>query len=60
MPAWRCESVWLSSVGSALVWEADLKEWLRQWAEEEHVTFEGMKPRQRVPHRDEKNVVCWK
>ena len=53
------DELWTAALCFPLVWEADLKEWISAWASSGQLTIEGMKPRQRVPRRNEHNVLVW-
>jgi three-Cys-motif partner protein len=53
------ESAWDLALSFPLVWDRDVKEWIRGWQEAGSLRIEGMKPRQRVPKLDEKNVLVW-
>jgi hypothetical protein len=51
------DELWEAAVTFPLVWESDLKEWLREW--KDRVRIEGMKPRQQSPRRGAGNRVVW-
>jgi len=53
------DELWTAALSFPLVWEADLKAWISAWASSGQLTIEGMKPRQRVPRRNEHNVLVW-
>jgi three-Cys-motif partner protein len=53
------DDVWACALESALVWESDLKEWIADWEEKKLLSVEGKKARQKVPHRNEANTLCW-
>lgn len=54
------DDVWDVAMAQPLTWESDLKDWIRAWAEEGHISHEGWVPRQRVPRLDAGNVVIWR
>jgi len=49
------EEVWDLALSYPLVWEQDVKEWVREWK----LKIDGAQPRQQVPHLDENNVLVW-
>lgn len=51
------DDVWELALTVPLVWESDLKQWLRDWRGD--VRTEGMQPGQRVPKRDVGNRLVW-
>jgi hypothetical protein len=53
------DDVWDIALSQPMTWESDLKAWVRQWQDEGMIKIEGMRPRQRVPHLDECNVLLW-
>ncbi len=53
------DEIWLLALSFPLVWERDLKAWIADWLEHGSLHIEGMKPRQRVPHREEANFLEW-
>ena len=53
------EDAWDMTLCVPLVWESDLKDWIREW-QREGLSIEGMKPTQKVPKRDEGNLLVWK
>lgn len=53
------DEAWILALTSPLVWESDLKEWVAAWAKEGALRIDGMKPKQRVPRRDEENSIVW-
>lgn len=54
------DEAWALAVSEPLSWESDLKQWIEEWKAEGRLSVEGTKPRQRVPHRDERNYLVWK
>jgi len=51
------ETVWQIACLFPLVWETDLRRWIREW--KGNVTIVGMEPKQRVPKCDAGNVLIW-
>jgi three-Cys-motif partner protein len=43
------DEAWLIAASRPLVWESDLKEWIRGWVTEGSLQIEGLEPRARVP-----------
>jgi three-Cys-motif partner protein len=53
------EEVWDTALAYPLVWEADLKGWIKEWRKQGLVRLEGTEPRQRVPRLNENNTLVW-
>lgn len=54
------DDVWATALELPLVWESDLKEWIAEWEEKEQLSLKGKKTsRQKVPHRNEGNILVW-
>ena len=53
------EEVWDAALSFRLVWESDLKDWIRDWRKRGLVTITGMAPKQRVPKLDSGNTLLW-
>ena len=43
------DEVWDVAMRQPMTWESDLKDWLKAWLDEGRISFDGWKPRQRVP-----------
>ncbi len=56
----RYDDLWSAALSEPLTWESDLKGWVRYWQGAGLLYLEGMKPKQRVPRRDEENFLIWK
>ena len=54
------DELWDVALMHPLVWEGDLKEWIRQWVSKGRVGTEGWKARQRVPHLNKGNLLVWR
>ncbi len=51
------ETVWQIACLFPLVWESDLRDWIREWKDK--LTIVGMEPKQRVPKCDAGNALVW-
>lgn len=54
------DEAWSLALSVPLTWDADLKEWIRDWAREGLLEIKGMKAGQRVPQRGESLALMWK
>ena len=54
------DDIWTVALSHPLVWEQDLREWLKKWQADRLVICEGMKSGQRVPKRGQRIRVVWK
>ena len=46
------DDAWVAALSRPLVWESDLKAWIRDWEKNGVLTVEGLQERERVPHRE--------
>ena len=53
------DDAWATALGFPLVWESDLKDWIRDWCDD-MLSIEGMSNRQRVPQLNANNVLVWR
>jgi three-Cys-motif partner protein len=53
------ETVWEEALSQPLVWDSDLKDWIKDWKREGLLKIEGMLKNQRVPKLNEKNILVW-
>ncbi|MCL4202839.1 MAG: three-Cys-motif partner protein TcmP [Pirellulaceae bacterium] len=53
------EQAWAIALFYPMVWEGDVKQWIREWTEQGSVSLEGLGPRQRVPQRDQHHCLVW-
>ena len=53
------DSAWLLALSQPLVWESDLRDWLKEWQEQGHLRLEGLQGRERVPKRDYSHLLVW-
>jgi three-Cys-motif partner protein len=56
----RYDDLWAAALSEPLTWESDLKGWIQQWQIDGALHIEGMKAKQRVPHRAKQNFLIWK
>lgn len=54
------DDAWTMAVSEPLSWESDLKDWITEWRRQGLLEVSGMKSRQRVPHRNEGNLLVWR
>lgn len=54
------DEVWDSVMTVPLVWESDLKEWVKMWRDGGQMDVDGFDKRQKVPKRDSGNILIWK
>lgn len=53
------DEAWEAILSSPLVWESDVKEWIREWQDQGVVNLEGLSRRERVPKLGHQHVVAW-
>jgi three-Cys-motif partner protein len=53
------EETWDLALSVPLVWESDLKDWIRDWKATGDLKLQGLKHGQRVPRRDRGIVLLW-
>jgi hypothetical protein len=53
--AWR-----LALLETPLVWESDLKGWIRDWQRQGSLVLEGLRERERVPSRERGHVLIFR
>ena len=51
------DDLWAMTLRESLVWESDLKDWIAEWEKQKLLSVEGKKARQKVPHRNEDNIL---
>ncbi len=54
------DEAWTLVLAGPMVWETDLKGWIKEWCDEGKLEMTGMQPRQRVPQRGKGNYLVWK
>ncbi len=53
------DEVWSLLARTPLVWESDLKQWIKQWQQAQRVTIRGLPSRHKVPQRAKQNFLQW-
>ncbi len=54
------DTAWMLVAQHPLVWESDLKEWIRDWLKRGDLqAVENLKPRQRVPKMGQGHILVW-
>jgi three-Cys-motif partner protein len=51
------DDLWLPTLSFPMVWESDLREWLKRWRETGLIEYIGLKPNERTLKRDRGHVV---
>ena len=54
------EQAWEVALAQPMTWESDLKEWIADTERTGKLEVLGLREKQRVPHRDQGNVLRWK
>jgi three-Cys-motif partner protein len=54
------DHAWSLALCEPMVWESDLKQWVEDWVRVGQLEIQGMRERQRVPHRGEQNFLILK
>lgn len=53
------DDAWDLVAQTPLVWDTDLKDWIKDWRRTEQLAIEGLKPRQRAPKLNQRIVLKW-
>lgn len=53
------DQAWDTALQEPLVWESDLKDWVRDWIKNGDLRIDGLKPRERTPKRNSAHVLVW-
>jgi three-Cys-motif partner protein len=53
-------AAWEKVLPDPLVWESDLKSWIKEWCDQDQVDIEGLGMRERVPKLDQRHQLVWK
>jgi hypothetical protein len=53
------DDVWSLSPKEPLVWESDLKDWIKDWGKKGLLTIQGLKGKQKVPKFGENHWLVW-
>ena len=54
------DDTWTRALGFPLVWESDLRDWIQDWQQAEHLQLEGLVGRERVPKRGHPHFLVWR
>lgn len=53
------DTAWVIALAHPLIWESDLKAWIREWIKAQVLKVEGLSERQRVAQRGRGNILVW-
>jgi three-Cys-motif partner protein len=53
------DAIWLRALNQPLVWESDLRAWVKEWQNQGYLRLEGLQGRERVPNRGRSHVLVW-
>jgi hypothetical protein len=53
------DSAWEAVLAAPLVWESDLKGWIKVWQAAGQLEVQGLGPRERVPKLGQRNMLAW-
>lgn len=53
------DDVWATALKQPLVWEVDVKSWIKVWQNADAVRIEGLEGKERVPKRGKNHVLVW-
>jgi three-Cys-motif partner protein len=53
------DKAWVLALKEPLVWESDLKSWIKDWEKKGLLTIQGLKGKQRVPKFGENHWLIW-
>lgn len=53
------DEAWALALEAPLVWESDLKDWVKDWQSTGELRIEGLAVRRRVPARGRSHVLLW-
>jgi three-Cys-motif partner protein len=54
------DDVWAAALTQPLVWESDLKFWIREWSKSGAIGLDGLEGRERVPKRGANHRLVWR
>ncbi|MBV9070733.1 MAG: hypothetical protein JO093_24070 [Acidobacteria bacterium] len=52
--------VWKAAISFPLVWESDLKTWIKQWESKGTLRVDGLVGRRRVPQVGQNHILLWR
>jgi len=50
---------WIAALAEPLVWEDDLRTWIKEWVAQGRVVIEGLAAKERVPKHDKNHTLVW-
>jgi hypothetical protein len=53
------DKAWVLALKEPLVWESDLKDWIKDWSKKGLLTIQGLKGKQKVPKFGEDHWLVW-
>lgn len=53
------DEAWDVALSEPLVWESDLRDWIKQWKQGGQVRIEGLKPREYTPKLNKHHMLVW-
>lgn len=53
------DDAWILALAEPLIWESDLKEWIRNWVDEGALKIEGLTGKQTVPKLGNNHFLLW-
>ncbi|MDO8628924.1 MAG: three-Cys-motif partner protein TcmP, partial [Phycisphaerales bacterium] len=53
------DDAWDAALQEPLVWESNLKDWIKQWEATGEIQLDGLKPRERTPKREHGHSLAW-
>ena len=54
------DKAWVVALREPMVWDSDLKEWIKEWAKKRLLVVEGLRGKQRVPKLSEGHWLAWR
>ncbi|HEX7183064.1 MAG TPA: three-Cys-motif partner protein TcmP [Thermoanaerobaculia bacterium] len=54
------DEAWAVALSLPLVWESDVKQWIREWQNQSSLGVEGLMGSARVPSREQNNILVWR
>lgn len=53
------DDAWITALRMPLVWESDLKEWIKDWKTDGTIRLDGLAAGRKVPKRDDGHTLVW-